>query len=78
MSKAIFEDFVVAQVKKDLVDAAVEKGEIVDEEFYKLTEPKSAGAGLRHRVRIPRRHQRRYARPVRASIPSEVYPLLDL
>ena len=48
LARTLFEDLVILKVEMDLVDSVVEQGEINDETFYMLTEPRSAGTGLRY------------------------------
>ena len=55
LSKALFEELVVLKIKMDLVETVVEGGELLEDRFHILTEPRSAGTGLRY-VRLLRRY----------------------
>ena len=48
LSKALFEELVVLKIKMDLVETVVEGGELLEDRFHILTEPRSAGTGLRY------------------------------
>ena len=48
ISKALFEELVVLKIKMDLVETVVEGGELMEDRFHILTEPRSAGTGLRY------------------------------
>ena len=49
LAKTLFDDLVILKVEMDLIDlVVVVQGEIDDDTFYMLTEPRSAGTGLRY------------------------------
>ena len=48
LTKELFEDMVVLKVDMNLVESVVEEGEMIDDIFYALTEPRSVGTGWRY------------------------------
>ena len=55
----LFEDLVLMSVEMDLVDMVVDEGVIKEETFVTLTDPRSAGTGLRY-ARLLRRYMDAY------------------
>lgn len=48
IAKSLFEDLAIMKINTNLVGSVMENGEIVEDTFYMLTEPRLAGIGLRY------------------------------